>query len=226
MAPCLYKMHKRYIQSFQSLFLDTDDEKSGLASAMANLPKRSVRRMSRLGIMLHHLLKDMSLDLRTTLIYGTSFSECTSLESYLDSFPHASPTGFQNSIHPSGIEQALILKKQEVGAFFPLAGQNNLMMQMLKLAFSSQAPDVVLCGGEEKGGWLADYALAYGCSFAFAMHTSNSPKGACAELIQESTTTKNEHSVPSMEETVRLFSSRQSVVFKSHSLGQIRIEHK
>jgi hypothetical protein len=219
-----FNMHKLYIQSFSSIFLDQEDEKTSLAPAIAIIPKRAARRMSRLGIMLHFLLNELDLDLRTTLIYGTSFSESTTLESYLESFPHASPTAFQNSIHPGGIEQALILNKQEVGAFFPLAGGRNLMLQMMKLAFSAQNSDVILCGGEEKGNWLADFGLAHPCSFAFAMRLSDSSDGACGALIWEEATTKRKEVVPSMDEAIRLFSTGQTVRLESHSLGLIRME--
>lgn len=216
-------MHKRYIQSFNTIFLDPDDEVAGLARALALLPKRAARRMSRLGIMLHYLLTDLPLDLRTTLIYGTSFSECNTLESYLDSFPYASPTAFQNSIHPGGIEQALILNKQAVGAFFPVAGQRNLMLQMLKLTFTAKSEEVILCGGEEKGGWLTDFGLAHNCSFAFAMRLSESQNEACGELIWETNTKTSGDSVPNMDEAVRLFSKGQAVCFENDSLGLIRM---
>tara|TARA_B110001450_G_scaffold238265_1_gene245154 strand:- start:234 stop:893 length:660 start_codon:yes stop_codon:yes gene_type:complete len=219
-------MHKRYIQSFDTIFLDKDNEATGLAAAMTNLPKRASRRMSRLGIMLHYLLTDLPLDIQTTLAYGTSFSECRTLESYLDSFPDASPTGFQNSIHPGGIEQALIVNKQAVGAFFPMAGHRNLMMQMLKLAFSAKTPEVILCGGEEKGSWLTDYGLAHNCSFAFAMRLSHDPDGACGELTWEENAQHPEEAVPDMEEVVRLFSARNAVRLESDSLGLIRITPK
>ena len=216
-------MPKRYIQSFRSIFLNPADEKADLQDAKATIPPRAVRRMSRLGIMLHHLLEELPLDLETTLVYGTCFTESSALETFLDSFPYASPTAFQTSIHPGGVEQALIMKNREVGAFFPMAGGQALMMQMLKLAFTTEGNKVLLCGGEEKGHWLADFGLAHHCSFAFAMQLSDEPFNACGELIWELEARNNEESIPDMNEAVRLFTEGQTVTFQSGSLGLLRI---
>jgi hypothetical protein len=216
-------MPKLYIQSFQSLFLDPADEKTGLQMAKAKLPPRAVRRMSRLGIIIHHLLEDLPMALDTTLVYGTCYSESSALETFLDSFPYASPTAFQTSIHPGGVEQALIMENREVGAFFPMAGGKALMMQMLKLAFSAEGPEVIVCGGEEKGSWLADFGLAHHCTFAFAMRVSNDPTNACGELTWEIDAKIDEEVMPDMNEAVRLFSEDQKVTFQSRSLGLLEI---
>jgi hypothetical protein len=216
-------MPKRYIQSFRSIFLDPADEAASLHPVKADLPRRAARRMSRLGIMLHDLLKDTPLNLETTVVYGTRYSESSALETYLDSFPSASPTAFQTSIHPGGVEQALILDQQDIGAFFPLAGARPLMMQMLKLAFTADTPEVVLCGGEEKGNWLTDFGLAHHCSFAFVMRVTDNPAKACGELLWEQQPRDDKETMPDMTEAVRLFSEGQTVAFQSASLGFLRI---
>jgi len=216
-------MPSRHIQSFRSIFLPPEDEASGLDSLLTQLPKRAARRMSRLGIMMYNLLEEIPLDLRTTVVYGTIFSESSALETYLDSIPFASPTAFQTSIHPGGIEQALILKQREVGAFFPVAGGAHLLLPMLKLAFSIPSADVVLCGGEEKGSWLREFGLAYDRSFAYALHLGSGPQQSIGELIWEPEAPVSEESIPTTEEAIRRISAGQPVEFRGAGHGCLRV---
>ena len=73
-------MHKRYIQCFRSVFLNAADEETDLAKISENLPKRAARRMSCLGRMMAWVLDDVTLDLQTTVVYGTMLTEARALE--------------------------------------------------------------------------------------------------------------------------------------------------
>jgi len=108
----------------------------------------------------------------SVMVYATTYTESLALEAYLESLPHASPANFQTSIHPSGIEQALILNNRSVAALYPLAGSQNLINQALALALADKRNDVVIFAGEEAGTWLADLGVASDRSFAFALHLS------------------------------------------------------
>ena len=103
------------------------------------------------------------------LVYATQFGEGRALEGYLDSFPAASPTLFQTSIHPSGAQQGLIGRQRSVREFFPLAGGNHLVATAAQAALLAHAERVLFCGGEERGTWLVPHAAASDRAFAFAL---------------------------------------------------------
>lgn len=134
------------------------------------LPSRVARRMSRLGLMLSHLIGQSSICEDTVVIYASAFGEVRMLESYLASFPHASPLGFQSSIHPAGVEQALIFRQQPVREFFPVTASENLPLALLRTAAQCHAATrILLLGGEECGTWLRNHGLATSENFAFAL---------------------------------------------------------
>lgn len=136
----------------------------------AALPSRAARRMSRLGLMLARLLEQTGVTEETTVIYGSTFAEGRTLETYLESFPQPSPLGFQSSIHPSGIEQVLILRQQPVRAFFPLADDGHLPLALLRtLLLSGAGQRALLLGGEECASWLTAHKLGAAENFAFAL---------------------------------------------------------
>src|SRR5690606_15875961 len=77
-------------------------------------PPRAVRRMTHLGLLVGAVLQELEPTGDETLVYATSYGEARALEDYLHSFPTASPTLFQTSIHPSGVQQALIGRQRSV----------------------------------------------------------------------------------------------------------------
>jgi len=176
--------------------------------------------------MLHYLLQDLDLRLDTTIVYGTCFSESSALEKYLDSFPHASPTAFQTSIHPGGIEQALILDNREVGAFMPMAGSRTLFLQMLKVALAAASEEVVICGGEEKGGWLRDFNLAYTSSFSFAMRLGGDSSTAIGELVWMDGDEPATEQIPELEQAVRDLKDVRELEMGGPGLGRLKISLK
>ena len=213
-------MINRYIQSFACCFPDPENEKDSLTALIPDIPKRAARRMSSMGKQIHHVLGGIDLDLETSLIYGTKYTEAVALESYLESIPFASPTAFQTSIHPGGIEQALIMNKQEVGALFPLAGDETLFLQMLQTAFTCTTPRVVLTGGEERGSWLREFNLAYCRSFAFSLCLSDDSTTAIGEIRWRREFTLENPVVPHMESVVKSMQTSEQLTIGSPDHGQ------
>ncbi len=145
-------------------------------------PRGATRRMTQLGMLVGVALEPLAPGETDTIVYATGFSETRAVEGYLDSFPSASPTLFQTSIHPSAVQQALILRQQAVHQFFPLTGNACLPAQALRVAWLAETPRTLLCGGEERGTWLLENRSASDRSFAFALALSASPVGAIGRL--------------------------------------------
>jgi len=95
----------------------------------------------------------------------------------------ASPTLFQTSIHPSSVQQVLIGRQRSVREFFPLAGGPYLAGQALLVALLATTPRVIVCGGEERGTWMAECGVASTRAFAFALALTAVPgAGALGRL--------------------------------------------
>lgn len=134
-----------------------------------NFPAGAARRMTLLGMMVGSAVRALGPAPDDTLVYSSEFGESVSLESYLRSFPAASPTLFQTSIHPSGFQQGLVLRQRPVREALPLAGGPELVLQAALAAASCPAERVLWCGGEERGSWLRELGVAAERSFAFAV---------------------------------------------------------
>jgi hypothetical protein len=145
-------------------------------------PKGATRRMTQLGLIVGAALDDLVPRYDDAIVYATAYGESRALEAYLDSFPSASPTLFQTSIHPSAVQQAMIARQHAVGEFFPMTGRGHLVAQAIQTALLSPAPRVLLCGGEERGTWLLARGVASARSFAFAVALSAEPAEALARL--------------------------------------------
>lgn len=145
-------------------------------------PRGATRRMTQLGLLIGAALDELGPRADDAVVYASSFAETCALEGYLDSFPTASPTLFQTSIHPSAVQQALIGKQHAVGEFFPLTGRAQLVAHAVQAALLAPAPRVILCGGEERGTWLLANEAASDRTFAFALALTREPVGALARL--------------------------------------------
>ncbi len=145
-------------------------------------PKGATRRMTQLGLLVGSTLNPLNPGQDDTLIYASGYAETRALEGFLDSFPGASPTLFQTSIHPSAVQQTLIGRQQPVHAFFPLTGGARLVEQAITAALLAPTSRVILCGGEERGTWMLEHGIASDRTFAFACALSTSPVGAIARL--------------------------------------------
>ena len=181
MPPSFYAMLERFIQlSF------TDDAGRELPDATRKRLKDAfapgaTRRMTQLGMLVGSVLGRIELEADDALVYASGYGESRTLESYLDGFPHPSPTLFQTSIHPSGAQQGLIGRQTSVREFFPLSGGAQLTAQAVTTALLSTHARVCLCGGEETATWLLDNQAASDRSFALALLLSTEP-GAHAPL--------------------------------------------
>lgn len=138
-------------------------------------PPRAVRRMTHLGLLVGAVLNKLEPAEDETLVYATGFGEARALEDYLRSFPTASPTLFQTSIHPSGVQQALIGRQRSVREVFPLSGDAQITASALLTAWHAPTERVLVCGGEERGAGLREFGLASSRSFAFALALSKEP---------------------------------------------------
>jgi hypothetical protein len=145
-------------------------------------PKLASRRMTQLGLVVGSTLLPLAPRETDTLIYASEYAETRALEGYLDSFPTASPTLFQTSIHPSAVQQALIGRQQPVREFFPLSGRAHLVARALQTAWLVDALRVLLCGGEERGTWLLERGTASARTFGFTLALTRDPAGALGRL--------------------------------------------
>lgn len=175
-------MPERFVHAYRVIDLAPATEAVELAELKKRLPGRQARRMSPLGVLVTTVLADFPVTRDSVILYATTYTESRALEAYLDSFPHASPTHFQTSIHPGGIEQALILNQQPVAALYPLAGQQDLLSQAMALAFLEDRENVIIVGGEESGTWLTEAGVASDRSFAFALQLQRQNENALATI--------------------------------------------
>ncbi|MEO7600027.1 MAG: hypothetical protein ABIV50_13905 [Opitutus sp.] len=203
------------IERFITAISVTDVPGEDLAGTRERLkerfPRGATRRMTQLGLLVGAALDDMSPQAQDSVVYASAYAESRALEGYLDSFPSASPTLFQTSIHPSAVQQALIGRQHAVGEFFPLTGRAHLVAHALETALLSPAPRVLLCGGEERGTWLLDQNIASARSFAFALALNDRSTGALARVRLRSVsepTPVSEYTLPEFFDALR---ARQTI---------------
>ncbi len=135
----------------------------------------TTRRMTLLGMLVGSVLEGLNCGEEDTLVYASAYGESRALETYLDSFPDASPTYFQTSIHPSGVQQSLIGRQRSVRQVYPLACGASLPGIALRTAFLATTARVLLCGGEEQATWLSARGLASTRNYAYALALSAAP---------------------------------------------------
>lgn len=125
--------------------------------------------MTQLGMLTGSVLGALEPATVDAVVYASEYGESRALESFLESFPGASPTMFQTSIHPSGVQQGLIGRQRAVPELFPFAGAGGMAGHALLAALLNPAPRVLFCGGEERGTWLREQGVASEKTFAFAL---------------------------------------------------------
>jgi hypothetical protein len=168
-------MIERFIQE-----LRTDDPGAETAALTRERLKGrfapgSTRRMTLLGMLVGSAMGELPAAGDDTVVYASVFGEGRALEDYLASFPAASPTLFQTSIHPSGIQQGMIGRQRSVRELFPHAGGAQLVLQSLLTAMLAPGPAAVLAGGEERGTWLTESGAVSDRSFAYAVRLAREP---------------------------------------------------
>ena len=167
-------MLERFIQAVRTDAPGAEEAAATRARLKDRFPAGAVRRMTQLGLFVGAVLGELEPGEGDALVYSTQFGEGRALEGYLDSFPSASPTLFQTSIHPSGAQQGLIGRQRCLCEFFPLAGGANLVASAAQAALLSTAGRVLWCGGEEIGTWLVPHGAASDRAFAFALALTRS----------------------------------------------------
>ena len=175
-------MLERYLQALSLADPGLEEPAATRERLRERFPRGATRRMTQLGLLVGVALDDLEPRADDAVVYASSYAETRALEAYLESFPTASPTLFQTSIHPSAVQQALITRQHPVGEFFPLTGRRHLVAQALQTAMLSPAPRVLVCGGEERGTWLLEKGYASARTFAFAFALTAEPEGALARL--------------------------------------------
>jgi hypothetical protein len=175
-------MLERYLHALSVSEVGNEEPAATRERLKDRFPRGATRRMTQLGLLVGTALQEMQLRNDDALVYASAFAETRALEGYLDSFPAASPTLFQTSIHPSAVQQALICQQHAMGEFFPLTGRAHLVAHALQTALLCAAPRVLLCGGEERGSWLLDQQAASDRSFAFALSLEPGDEGAIARV--------------------------------------------
>lgn len=173
-------------------------------------PRPALRRMTHLGLLVGSVLDGAVLETNDALVYATSYSETRALEDFLASFPTASPLLFQTSIHPGGVQQALICRQQPVARLWPLAGRTRLVEQALLTALLEPAPRVAVVGGEERGTWMLEQGMAAARPFAFALVLTPERAEAVARVAFRPTPAADE-ACPSLEAFAMALTERRSL---------------
>ena len=187
-----------------------------VAGARARLadkfPRAALRRMTHLGLLLGSALEAIPLGPEDAVVYATTYGETRSLEDFLLSFPAASPLLFQSSIHPGGVQQVLIGRQQPIARLWPLAGRKRLVEQALLTALLEPAARVALAGGEERGTWLLEHAMASTRSFAFAAVLTREPEGAAGRIAFAPGSTGDE-ACPTLEDFTAALAGRRPLAW-------------
>lgn len=175
-------MLERFLQSLSVAEADDEDLAGTRERLKERFPRGATRRMTQLGLLVGAALEEIRPRPDDALVYASAYAETRALEGYLESFPSASPTLFQTSIHPSAVQQALINRQMAVGEFFPLTGRAHLVGHAVQTALLTVAPRVLICGGEERGTWLLEQKAASDRTFAFAFSLTTVREHALARV--------------------------------------------
>jgi hypothetical protein len=175
-------MIERSIQSVQIEDPGNEEPPATRERLRALFPSGATRRMTQLGLLIGGVLEPLHPAESDALIYASSYGESRALEGYLASFPAASPTLFQTSIHPGAVQQVLVARQQAVSEFLPFSGRGQIVAHAVQGALLSPAPRALLCGGEERGTWLTDRGAASPIAFAFALALVAAGEPGCGTL--------------------------------------------
>lgn len=179
-------MIERYLHQVRVERPSPDENAAGARARLADkFPRNALRRMTHLGMLIGSVLDRDSLGTEDALVYASTFAETRALEDFLMSFPAASPSLFQTSIHPGGVQQVLIGRQQSIARLWPHAGRKRLVEQALLSALLEPAERVALVGGEERGTWMQDNRMASERPFAFGAILTRGLDGASGRIVFE-----------------------------------------
>lgn len=173
-------------------------------------PRGAVRRMTHLGLLLGSALEGIAVRPEDAIVYATTFAETRALEDFLTSFPAASPLLFQTSIHPGGLQQVLIGRQQSVARVWPLAGRARLVEHALQTALLESAGRVIVTGGEERGTWMLEHAMAAPRPLAFALELRREATGAAGAVVFEAASAEDAV-CPTLEEFAGALAARTNL---------------
>lgn len=169
MPRCFCTMLERYIAAVRSEHPGDENVAGTRERLRGAFAPGMTRRMTQLGLLVGAVVGPLEPGALDTIVYASSFGESRALEGYLESFPFPSPTLFQTSIHPSGVQQGLIGWQRSIRELWPVAAGPHLTAHALLTALLAPADRVVVCGGEERGTWLLEHGVASDRTFAFAL---------------------------------------------------------
>jgi len=213
MPHCCSPMTERYIHSLRVEMPGPDETAVEARVRLADkFPRTALRRMTHLGMLIGSALDGVSLEPDDAMVYASTFAEARALEDYLLSFPQASPSLFQASIHPSAPQQVLIGRQQPISRLWPLAGRARLVEQALLTAMIEPAARVALVGGEERGTWMTRYGVASPKSFAFAAIVTRKAAGAVCR-VAFTPAAEADDACPSLEEFTRALAARSALAW-------------
>ena len=202
-------MTERYLHQVRVELPDPAEVAAGARVRLADrFPRTALRRMTHLGLLVGSVLDGVVLGEDDALVYASTYSETRALEDFLASFPAASPLLFQTSIHPGGVQQAMIARQSPIGRLWCLAGRARLVEQALQTAWLETASQVALVGGEERGTWMLEHGIAAATPFAFAAVLRRERSGALARLACVPTAGADE-ACPALEDFARALAERR-----------------
>lgn len=161
-------MIERHIQALNTEAPGLEEPAATRERLKGRFAPGAARRMTQLGMLIGSVLGPLEPSPEDAVVYVSEYGESRTLEAYLEGFPNPSPTQFQTSIHPSGVQQCLVGRQRAVPELFPFAGAGAALGQALVGALLSPRPRVLFCGGDERGTWLREHRAASEHTFAFA----------------------------------------------------------
>ncbi len=171
-------MLERFINARHTADPGQEDPAATRQRLKDSFPAGAARRMTQLGMLVGNAMEALQPRAADAIVYVSRFGESRALEAFLDSFPAASPTLFQTSIHPSGVQQGLIARQRATPEVFPMAGSPAQVGHALLAALLAPAARSIVCGGEERATWLTERRAASERTFAFAIALEAAPTGS------------------------------------------------
>ncbi len=157
----------------------------------ASFPANSMRRTSRLGLAMADLWRGHQAGPDDTIVYASVYSETRALEDFLRGFPRPGPVHFQTSIHPAGIQQALVPRQLPVASFFPLVAGPRAAAQALGLALLQTSETAWVAAAEERGTWLLEAGAASDETWALLLKLGSPETPGLGTVSWDTTATSN-----------------------------------
>ncbi len=218
-------MIERYIKNYHKIgpfneILDNDFIKK----LKQEFPPLLARRMTLLSLLIGNVCKNFKLAEEDEIVYATTCAEGLSLESFLLSFPTPSPLHFQNSIHPSGIEQVLIARQQPINNLLPINGApQTIILNALMAIMHTQSEYSYLISGEEKGNRLSDVQITNNCSYAYSIEFCKDNTDAIGKLCWKPCSTDSLDTVITGDDFIKFLDCKKELELQHKNFGKFKI---